>query len=69
MNVHDKINFRADAVYYLSAGQYMQLVKRDLMSLAPYYSERLKRQEEGLREYYCYVGVYGKSRWVLENGL
>jgi hypothetical protein len=69
MTVNDKINFRENAVFYLTVPQYLQLVKRDLLSLAPYYFDRLKCQAEAVREVESFKNIFGKYRYQLENNI
>lgn len=67
MNVNTKINMKAQAYLYLTSAQYMQLIKRNLIALTPYYAARLKIQGEAVREADSYKKVFGKYRFELEN--
>lgn len=69
MDIHAKINFKADAIYNLTTAQYFQLIKRNLLALAPYYRDRLKRQAESVREAESFKAVFGKYRYQLENNI
>lgn len=69
MNVHQKINFRANAINLLSWNQYRQLMERNLLALAPYYLERLLRQAEQVQESKRFKKIFGKSRYEFENNI
>ena len=69
MDVHTKINIKESAAWYLTGPQYLQLLQRNLLALAPYYRERLKRQAEGVREAESFKAVFGKYRYQLENNI
>lgn len=70
MSVHDKINMKAEAWMYLTTAQYFQLLKRNLLALTPYYSERLIRQAAIVAEIDRYKAINGgRTRWQVENNI
>ena len=69
MSVHDKINMRTRLFVYLEPQQAWQLIDRNLIALAPYYNERLRRQQAEVDEYNRFKSVYGCSRWQYENNI
>lgn len=69
MSIHDKINMRDNLFYYMPTNQAVQLYERNLIALAPYYNERLRRQQAEVDEYNRFKSVYGCSRWQYENNI
>jgi hypothetical protein len=69
MSVHDKINMRTRLFAYLEPQQAWQLIERNLIALAPYYNERLRRQQAEVDEHNRFKSVYGCSRWQYENNI
>jgi len=67
--VHDKINFRHNAIFYLKLNQYLQLIERDLLSLAPYYFDRLRRQARQVQEAENFKNSFGCTRYEYENNI
>lgn len=59
MNVHEKIKFKEYAYVYLEWNQYEQLVKRNLLALAPYYNERLREQSKIADEATRFKSIFG----------
>jgi hypothetical protein len=67
MNIHDKINLKDNLFLNLEPQQAMQLIKRNLIALAPYYKDRLLRQYKHVAESERFKSTFGKYRWELEN--
>lgn len=68
MNINQKINFRANAWFYLEWNQYMQLVNLNKLVLAPYYRERLLRQAKHVSDTENFKASHnGKNRYEYEN--
>lgn len=70
MNINQKINFRANALYLLEWNQYCQLQDLNLMILAPYYRQRLILQGKHVADAANFAASHGgKNRYEYENGI
>jgi len=69
MNIHDKINIRNNPLNFLEFSQYMQLMNKDLLSLAPYYYDRLRRQNKQVQEAESFKSIFGKFKYEYENNI
>lgn len=70
MDIHEKINFRDNAIFWLTWGQYEQLIKINRMVLAPYYNDLLIKQDKMVADTECFKNEHaGKNRWEYENGI
>ena len=69
MNIHQKINYRNNAIFYLNFNQFMQLVNHNRIVLAPYYNERLKKQSKIVEDAENFKSIYGKYRYEYENNI
>lgn len=67
LSIHQKINFRYNAIINLEIAQYFQLVDRKAMILAPYYKDRLIAQSKEIEEAENFKSIFGKSRYQYEN--
>lgn len=67
MNIHTKINIKNNPLCWLNWNQYIQLLDRNLLSLAPYYFDRLKRQGKEVEEAENFKSIYGCYRFEYEN--
>ena len=69
MSIHEKINFRDNAIFHLTVEQFFQLARLQKMILAPYYLDRLIAQSKQVEENENFKSIYGKYRWEYENGI
>jgi hypothetical protein len=69
MNIHQKINAKANIFNTLEIHQAMQCIKRNRICLVPYYKERLIMQGRHVKICENFKSVYGKYRWELENNI
>ena len=67
MDIHQKIRFKEYAYLYLEWNQYEQLIKGNLLSLAPYYNERLLRQAKIVDENERFKSIFGCYRSEYEQ--
>ena len=67
LTIHQKINFRYNAIINLEIAQYFQLVNRKSMIIAPYYKDRLIAQSKEIEEAENFKSIFGKSRYQYEN--
>jgi hypothetical protein len=67
MNIHDKINMKAEPYLYLEVNQWLQCLKLDKRCLIPYYKERLLRQLKQVQEAQRFKNIYGCYRVEYEN--
>jgi len=67
MNVNQKINFKENAYLFLEWNQYEQLLKRNLLCLAPYYNDRLMRQLKYVSDSNRFKTTFGSYRFEYEN--
>lgn len=69
MDVNTKINVKANLFCYLQPQQAAQLIERNLIALAPYYGQRLRRQAEEVYRAEQFKAIYGVSRYEYENNI
>ena len=69
MNIHDKINLKNNLFLNLEPQQAIQLININLIALAPYYRERLRRQYTHVAESQRFKNTFGKYRWEHENNI
>lgn len=69
MDIHEKINLKDNAYMFLEWSQYEQLIKRNLLSLAPYYNDMLITQRYSVEASEKFVSVFGMTRNDYENRL
>ena len=69
MNIHTKINIKENPLCWLNVNQYLQLIERNLLSLAPYYFDRLRRQAKQVEEAENFKYIFGCSKYEYENGI
>jgi hypothetical protein len=69
MTIIEKIYYRSNAFYFLETNQYLQLLRLNLLILAPYYKERLIQQSKIVAENENFKNVFGRSRYECENNI
>lgn len=68
MNINQKIQFRANAIFNLNWNQYKQLRDLNKMILAPYYKKRLINQSKIVADNENFKASHnGKTRFEHEN--
>ena len=50
MNIHKKINMKANLILHFSFAQARQMIENNKIALAPYYMAKLKRQNDYVNE-------------------
>lgn len=69
MNIDEKINYRANAFWYLEFNQYMQLVELNKLILAPYYNDRLMKQAKYVAGIENFKSIFGCYEYEYENNI
>ena len=67
MNIHDKINMKAEPYFYLETAQWLQCLRLNKLHLVPYYKERLLRQSKQVEEAQRFKRIFGAYRVEYEN--
>lgn len=69
MTIHEKINVKENPLLILSINQWLQILDFNRLALVPYYHQRLRKQNEYLKEPLQYFEHHGKWRYEVENNI